>query len=107
MAEAIRDAVGAGAADFVDASQLAAALLGDSISTNLFMLGYAWQKGCIPLGDAALMRAIELNGARSRPTARPSNGAGAPRSTSPPCNAPPRRRRPASTASACRSPWTR
>ncbi len=63
MAEAIRDACGAGAADFVDASELATALLGDSMATNLFMMGYAWQKGCIPLGEAALLRAIELNGA--------------------------------------------
>jgi indolepyruvate ferredoxin oxidoreductase len=38
------------------------ALMGDSISTNLFMLGYAWQRGCIPLSEAALMQAIELNG---------------------------------------------
>ena len=37
-------------------------LLGDSIFTNPLMLGYAWQKGRIPLGLEALMRAIELNG---------------------------------------------
>ncbi|WP_207481399.1 indolepyruvate ferredoxin oxidoreductase family protein [Arenibaculum pallidiluteum] len=46
----------------IDASRLAAALLGDSIAANPFMLGYAWQKGLIPLSDEALLRAIELNG---------------------------------------------
>jgi indolepyruvate ferredoxin oxidoreductase len=53
---------GAQAADFLDATQLATALMGDSIAANLFMLGYAWQKGRIPLTEAALLRAIELNG---------------------------------------------
>ena len=52
----------ADAADFIDATKLATALMGDSIATNLFMLGYAWQKGRIPLSEAALLRAIELNG---------------------------------------------
>jgi indolepyruvate ferredoxin oxidoreductase len=63
MAEAIREACGPGAADFVDATELATALLGDSIATNLFMVGYAWQKGLIPVGEAAIVQAIELNGA--------------------------------------------
>ena len=47
----------------LDATQLATALLGDAIATNLFMLGYAWQLGWVPVSRAALMRAIELNGA--------------------------------------------
>jgi indolepyruvate ferredoxin oxidoreductase len=51
-----------GNADFLDATKLATALMGDSIAANLFMMGYAWQKGRIPLGEAALLRAIELNG---------------------------------------------
>ena len=46
----------------VDADTLAVQLLGDSIYTNPLMLGYAWQQGRVPLGHAALMRAIELNG---------------------------------------------
>jgi indolepyruvate ferredoxin oxidoreductase len=49
-------------ADFIDATKLATALMGDSIAANLFMMGYAWQKGLIPLSEAALLRAIELNG---------------------------------------------
>jgi indolepyruvate ferredoxin oxidoreductase len=61
----IMESVGAPAlnnADFIDATKLATALMGDSIAANLFMLGYAWQKGRIPLTEAALLRAIELNG---------------------------------------------
>jgi indolepyruvate ferredoxin oxidoreductase len=46
----------------IDATRLATALLGDSIATNLFMLGYAWQKGLVPVSSEALLRAIELNG---------------------------------------------
>ncbi|HYE41599.1 MAG TPA: indolepyruvate ferredoxin oxidoreductase family protein, partial [Ramlibacter sp.] len=49
-------------ADFIDATKLATALMGDSIAAKLFMMGYAWQKGLIPLSEAALLRAIELNG---------------------------------------------
>lgn len=37
-------------------------LLGDSIASNMFTLGYAWQKGLIPVGARAIERAIELNG---------------------------------------------
>ncbi|MDL2357255.1 MAG: indolepyruvate ferredoxin oxidoreductase family protein [Pseudomonadota bacterium] len=58
----IGESVGAGGADFIDATRLATALMGDSIAANLFMLGYAWQKGRIPLAEASLLRAIELNG---------------------------------------------
>jgi indolepyruvate ferredoxin oxidoreductase len=56
----IRAAVGH-ECDIIDANQLAVALLGDAIFTNPFMLGYAWQKGWLPLTRAALVRAIELN----------------------------------------------
>jgi len=47
---------------FVDAGQIATALMGDSIATNMFMLGYAFQKGTVPLSEAAILKAIELNG---------------------------------------------
>ena len=36
--------------------------MGDSIATNMFMLGYAWQKGWVPLARESIERAIELNG---------------------------------------------
>jgi indolepyruvate ferredoxin oxidoreductase len=58
----IEAAAGADACDFFEASKLATALMGDSIATNLFMLGYAYQRGLIPIGHEALERAIELNG---------------------------------------------
>jgi len=63
MAESIREACGPGAADFVEAGVLATSLLGDSIATNLFMVGFAWQRGLVPVGREAIVRAIELNGA--------------------------------------------
>jgi indolepyruvate ferredoxin oxidoreductase len=48
--------------DFVDAGKVATALMGDNIATNMFMLGYVWQKGWVPLSEAAVIKAIELNG---------------------------------------------
>jgi indolepyruvate ferredoxin oxidoreductase len=60
MLQAIKNA--AGDADIVDATGLATALMGDSIAANLFMLGYAVQKGLVPLSVDAIERAIELNG---------------------------------------------
>ena len=52
-----------GDAEFLDATKLATGLMGDSIATNLFMVGYAYQRGLLPVGEAAILRAIELNGA--------------------------------------------
>ena len=62
MLQAIKTAAGDGGADSIDATGLATALMGDSIAANLFMLGYAFQKGLLPLTLAAIERAIELNG---------------------------------------------
>lgn len=47
---------------FIAASEIATALMGNAIATNIFMLGYAWQKGLVPLSFKAIERAIELNG---------------------------------------------
>ena len=58
----IRTACGNEHVDIVDAGKVATALMGDSIATNMFMLGYVWQKGWVPLSEAAVMKAIELNG---------------------------------------------
>src|SRR5687767_2423472 len=49
-------------AEFVNATAIASGLMGDAIATNMFMLGYAYQKGWIPLAAESLERAIELNG---------------------------------------------
>jgi indolepyruvate ferredoxin oxidoreductase len=61
MVRTLRAAVGE-RIDFVDGTALATALMGDAIATNLFMLGYAFQKGLVPVSLAAIERAIELNG---------------------------------------------
>ena len=63
MEDGLRDAIGADAARFLDATRLATALLGDSLATNIFLLGHAWQMGLVPVTREALYRAIELNGA--------------------------------------------
>ncbi len=57
----IRTACGNDRVDFIDAGKIATALMGDAIATNMFMLGYAWQKGWVPLSEAAIAKAIELN----------------------------------------------
>ncbi len=48
--------------DFVDASSITTALMGDAIFTNPFVLGYGYQKGLIPVTASSIVRAIELNG---------------------------------------------
>ena len=61
---AVRTALGGDASlHVVDATQLATALMGDAIATNLFILGYAWQQALVPLSFESIMRAVELNGA--------------------------------------------
>ena len=63
MEREIEDAVAPGDAEFLDATKLATGLMGDSIATNLFMVGFAYQRGLLPLSEASILRAIELNGA--------------------------------------------
>ncbi len=63
---AIEAAVGPGAAEFVDATGLATALIGDTIASNMFMLGFAYQRGLIPVAAEAILRAIELNGTAAK-----------------------------------------
>jgi indolepyruvate ferredoxin oxidoreductase len=57
----IRNACGKQRAEFIDAGKMAMALMGDAIATNMIMLGYAWQKGWVPLSEAAIHKAIQLN----------------------------------------------
>ena len=59
---ALAAAVGPDGVGAFDAERAAEQLLGDTIYANPLLLGYAWQKGRIPLGRAAIRRAIELNG---------------------------------------------
>src|SRR5260370_42668942 len=47
---------------FSDFTKPAEMLLGDSIATNIMMMGYAYQKGLLPLSAEAIEQAIEVNG---------------------------------------------
>jgi indolepyruvate ferredoxin oxidoreductase len=47
---------------FFDFTKPAETLLGDSIATNIMMMGYAYQKGLLPLTAKAIEQAIEVNG---------------------------------------------
>jgi indolepyruvate ferredoxin oxidoreductase len=62
LKRAITGSAGRERSHFVDASRLATALLGNSIGGNMFMLGYAYQVGALPLSAEAVERAIEMNG---------------------------------------------
>jgi indolepyruvate ferredoxin oxidoreductase len=62
LKRAIRDAAGEGRSNFIDAGRLATALLGQSIGANMFMLGYAYQIGGLPVSAQAIEKAIEMNG---------------------------------------------
>jgi len=46
-----------------DATELAKALLGDSIYSNMMVFGSAWQMGGVPISLASIRKAIEMNGA--------------------------------------------
>lgn len=59
---AIQDITGENGLSTVAANDLSDALLGKTIYANVLMLGFAWQKGLVPVSNAALLRAIELNG---------------------------------------------
>jgi indolepyruvate ferredoxin oxidoreductase len=58
-----RVAGAASQAEAIAAADLARSLVGDPLGANLILLGYAWQKGWLPLSRDAIERAIRLNGA--------------------------------------------
>ncbi|MEO6352745.1 MAG: DUF6537 domain-containing protein, partial [Burkholderiaceae bacterium] len=62
LLEKMHDAAGADLVETFDAQALAEHFLGDTIGANILALGYAWQRGLIPIGLPAMLRAIELNG---------------------------------------------
>jgi len=62
LQERLRTEAGAGRLDVLDATRLATVLMGDSIASNLFIMGFAYQKGLVPVSAAAIAQAIELNG---------------------------------------------
>ncbi len=62
LLDKLRFAAGADRLETLDAQALAEEWIGDAIVSNILMLGSAWQRGLVPVGLAALRRAIELNG---------------------------------------------
>jgi indolepyruvate ferredoxin oxidoreductase len=54
-------AAGAGRVETFDAQQLALDFLGNTVNANVIALGWAWQRGLVPVSLPALERAIELN----------------------------------------------
>jgi indolepyruvate ferredoxin oxidoreductase len=62
LLEKLRFAAGADRVETLDAQALAETFLGDTIFSNIVALGFAWQRGLVPVGLDALLRAIELNG---------------------------------------------
>ncbi|MEB2318812.1 MAG: indolepyruvate ferredoxin oxidoreductase family protein [Pseudomonadota bacterium] len=61
LAANLVNAAGADSISFIDATEIATRLMGDAIYANPLLLGFAWQKGWIPLARQAIERAIELN----------------------------------------------
>jgi len=57
----IEFAAGADRVETMDAQSLAQEFVGDTIVANIVAMGYAWQRGLVPVGLAAMLRAIELN----------------------------------------------
>ncbi len=86
LKKAIRQAAGENNAHFFDATRTAAALFGNSLGANMFMLGFGYQHSGVPVSAEAIERAIELNGeavamnpprsggAGEQPTSRTSSG---------------------------------
>ena len=62
MKDKICTEVGVEGTHFIDSTHIATGLLGDAIAGNLFLLGFAWQRGLVPVSARALEQAIELNG---------------------------------------------
>jgi indolepyruvate ferredoxin oxidoreductase len=62
LLEKLRFAAGSDRVETLDAQTLAEDFLGDSIVSNMLVLGHAWQRGLVPVGLPALLRALELNG---------------------------------------------
>ena len=62
LKRAISNAAGAEGTHFIDANRIASALFGSTLASNVFLVGYAYQLGAIPLSGDAIEQAIALNG---------------------------------------------
>jgi indolepyruvate ferredoxin oxidoreductase len=61
LLDKLAKAVGGARPDLCDARAIAEAALGDAMAANVVMLGFAWQRGIVPVGWEAIEKAIELN----------------------------------------------
>jgi indolepyruvate ferredoxin oxidoreductase len=61
LVEKMRFSAGDAQVETFDAQALAEQVLGDTLASNILALGYAWQRGLVPVGMAALEQAIRLN----------------------------------------------
>jgi indolepyruvate ferredoxin oxidoreductase len=59
---ALEERAGANACSFVDAQHFASALTGDKTMANILLVGFASQKGLLPISPEAILEAIRLNG---------------------------------------------
>jgi indolepyruvate ferredoxin oxidoreductase len=62
MTASVERQLGRDRVHWLDANALSNKLFGNALPANLLVIGYAWQKGLLPLTRAAIERAIELNG---------------------------------------------
>ncbi len=62
IVQAITARAGAPKSRFIEATEIATALTGEAIATNMFMLGLAWQTGAVPVSHFAILKAVEMNG---------------------------------------------
>lgn len=62
LKQTLREEAGQDSVDFFEATAMARKLLGDTIAANMMVVGYAYQKGLLPVSADAIERAIELNG---------------------------------------------
>jgi indolepyruvate ferredoxin oxidoreductase len=62
LRRAIEERTAGGGISFIDAQKYAAALTGDKAMANILLVGYAFQKGLLPLSADAIVEAIRLNG---------------------------------------------
>ncbi len=62
LQDSIARAAGTHHSHFINATNIAEELLGNTIGANMFMLGFAWQSGAVPIPLEAIETAIELNG---------------------------------------------
>jgi indolepyruvate ferredoxin oxidoreductase len=62
LVDKVRAAAGSQQVETLDAQALSEEFIGDTVTANIVAMGYAWQRGLIPISLAAMQRAIELNG---------------------------------------------